>query len=371
MNIGNHKSGLVAVSRSLTTSLSLFLVILFAVIVCPTSDNLGQTESSVAAKFLRVLDPPGSGDQFQQPGQIFIDKKFSEVFVSDVGNNRVVVFDTTGVFKFAFSGHEEFGSPTGIVVNSHGFIFVLGSRRGEVRSLFQFDYDGTYLGPLAITEFAEDSIPDIRSIAVDDNDNLYLLTELGNRVIKVDAQGRYLGQFPVLEDLKSKERAEAVLGAPRIDGDRLYLPASMFGTVYVYSLDGEFIRHIGIQGNNVGELNFPCAVDVINHEIVVVLDKHRFNTLCYSLEGEYLGEFGGMGYSLGWFYHPEFLAVDNLGRSYIGQGLGNRVQVCELPEFIAAKIQATSHSSILKDGQASFTHETTKEEVRLETQTLE
>ncbi len=344
------------------------LVVLFvvvAIVILSITAN-AQSPVSVAAEFIRELDPPGTSNTLLRPQQIFIDKRFGEVFVVDTGNNRVVVFDTSGVFKFEFSGREEFGSPSDLVVSSEGYIFVVGTRQREGGSIFKFDYDGAFLGRLELSSLPDSSVPDIERIAVDEADNLYLVLKSADRIVKIDAKGQYLGEFGILSDLEDKERLEVVLGSPRIDGDLLYLPVSMFGVVYVYDLEGGLVRTIGTRGNNVGELNFPSAVAVIDHSIVVVVDKHRYCIVCYTTEGEFLGEFGGMGYSPGWFYHPEYVAVDNLDRIYIGQFFLNRVQVCGLPEFIKAKAQSSKSST----SQTSFQPllpEAMKEEVTLET----
>ncbi len=351
-------------SRTLMTALS--LVVLIGSFVLPNT-GLAQDELSVPAQFIRELDPPGTSNSLLRPEQVYIDKKFSEVYVTDTGNNRIVVFDTSGVFKFEFSGREVFGSPTDIVVSSTGFIYVVGTRLSEGGSVFKFDYDGTYLGCLELTSLPESGKLDIDRIAIDNEDNLYLLTGSNDRIVKVDSQGQYLGEFSILTDLTEKERQEVVLGSPRIDDSRLYLPVSMFGTVYVYDLGGELIRRIGLRGNLVGELNFPTAVDVIDHSIVVILDKHRFNTVCFTTEGRFLGEFGGMGYNPGWFYHPQYIATDDFGRTYISQGFLNRLQVCGLPQFIWDNAKASTNSATPSQVEPLLP-EATKEEVRLEIQ---
>ncbi|MGB5137194.1 MAG: hypothetical protein WBP29_01530, partial [Candidatus Zixiibacteriota bacterium] len=263
-------------SKSMMTAEGFIVVFLAMVVLVSPIITLAASDLAVPAKFLRELDPPGTSNALLRPQQVYIDKRFNEVFVVDTGNNRTVVFDTSGVQKFEFSGREEFGSPSDLVVSSAGFIYVVGTRQGEGGSVFKFDYDGAYLGRLNLTNLPDTIQPDIDRIAIDNEDILYLLTGTNDRIVKVDGQGRYVGEFRVLAELEDKERQEAALGSPRIDGSRLYLPVSMYGNVYVYDLAGEFIRMIGQRGNNVGELNFPIAVDVIDHSIVVVLDKHRF-----------------------------------------------------------------------------------------------
>jgi len=349
----------------MTTLVGVFALTVFVFTVLLPAGLQAQAEKSVPAVFLRKLDLPGSNNGLLRPQQIFIDQRFNEVFIVDTGNNRVAVFDTSGVFKFQFSGRDEFGSPTDVVVDSHGYIYVVGTQRLRAGSVFKFDYDGTLLGRLELVDFAGCDSFDVRHIAIDSQDILYLMSSAFDRIIKVDTQGKYQNEFPLVTDLTAKERREVVLGSPRIDGELLYLPVSMFGVLYVYDLDGTLVRRIGLRGNNVGELNFPTAVDVIDHTLVLVLDKHRFNVVCFTTEGQFLGEFGGMGNTLGWFYHPERMAVDNLGRIYVSQIFLNRVQVCELPEFIAEEVKSfakpTSESTFKPWKREAQTEEVSQE----------
>lgn len=360
----NRKNQISSETRTIMTALS--LVVVFSILIL-TASVMAQSELSVPAEFVRELDPPGTSNSLLRPEQVYIDKKFSEVYVTDTGNNRIAVFDTSGVFKFDFSGREEFGSPTDIVVSSTGYIFVVGTSVRNGRSVFKFDYDGSYMGRLEVTSLPDSVRLDIIRISIDDSDNLYLLMGSNNLVVKVDGQGQYLGEFSILGDLTEKERREIILGSPRIDADFFYLPVPLLSNVYVYSLSGNFVRTIGNQGNKVGELNFPTAVDVIDHSIVVILDKHRFNVVCFTTEGSFLGEFGGMGYSLGWFYHPQYLATDKLGKIYISQGYLSRVQVCGLPQFIAEKVKSSVSLPTSSQVQPLLL-EATKEEVSLEIQ---
>ncbi len=351
--------------RISTTAPSLLLLCVLLGLQAGMNPLFGQDVRSVPAELLREIKAPGTANEFLRPQQVFVDRQFGEVYVVDTGNNRTLVFDTSGVFKFQFSGRDQFGSPTDLVVGPSGFIYAVGSRRGMGSSIFKFDYDGTYVGPLDIRS-ATDQLPiDCRRLAIDSREQLYILPASSDRFVIASPSGEYLGEFPILADLSTKEREEAVLGSPRIVDDLLYLPAAMFGTVYVYDLQGEFIRTIGSRGNDVGELNFPCAVDVVNHQIVVVVDKHRYNVLCFSLEGVFLGEFGGMGYEPGWFYHPEYLAVDELGRVYISQMFLNRVQTCNLPAFILDKATPLKQS-LNQQSTQPWLLEAAKEEVHLE-----
>jgi DNA-binding beta-propeller fold protein YncE len=303
------------------------------------SSAQGNPPLAVAAVIVRELTPPGTANGFLRPGGIFVDNRFGEVYVSDLGHNRIVAFDTSGLYKFEFSCGGIFAIPDDLVADSRGFIYVIGST-GSGKGIYLFDYDGLYIKELQLSGLPQGLTLNISHLTIDESDNLYIVDETNQIVFTFDTQGTLRQQFSVLSDVPEKERREAMFGAPRVAAGLIYLPVSNFGTVYVYDLSGSFIRNIGDLGTDIGTLNFPVSVAITQDSIVMVLDKHRYNVVCFSFEGEFLGEFGGMGFRLGWFYHPHFFALDNLGRCYISQIYLNLVQVCDLPKFIVEKAKS-------------------------------
>ena len=327
--------------------LAFSLVALIVGLPAPASAQ-GNSLLSVPASVIRELMPPGTANGFLRPEGVFVDNRFGEVYVSDPGHNRIVAFDTSGLYKFEFSCSDIFGTPGDVVVDSLGFIYVLGLT-GSGKGIYLFDYDGLYLSKLEFYGLPQGLTIDICHLTIDDSDNLYIVDETNAIVFSFDTKGTLRQQFPVLTDIPEKQRREATFGSPRIAAGLIYLPVSTFGTVYVYDLDGNFTRRIGDEGTDIGTLNFPVDVAFTQDSIVMVLDKHRYNVVCFTIDGQFLGEFGGMGYRPGWFYHPNSFAVDNLGRCYISQVFLNLVQVCDLPKSIIEKAK----SSTIKSSQAN------------------
>ena len=312
----------------------------FAMVLLLSLSMTGSAQDNprlaVPATVVRELTPPGTANGFLRPGGIFVDNRFSEVYVSDLGHNRIVVFDTSGLYKFEFSCGGIFEIPGDLVADSRGFIYVVGSGK----AIYLFDYDGLYLRELQLSGLPQGLTLNISHLTIDESDNLYIVDETNHIVFTFDTQGTLRQQFSVLSDVPEKERREAMFGAPRVAAGLIYLPVSNLGTVYVYDLSGSFIRNIGDVGTDIGTLNFPVSVAIADDGIVMVLDKHRYNVVCFTADGQFLGEFGGMGFRLGWFYHPHFFALDNLGRCYISQIYLNLVQVCDLPKFIVEKAKS-------------------------------
>lgn len=345
-------------SRAVTRVAALAFISLTAV---PVS---AETPPSLAvpAQYEYELAMPGSKDHFLRPARVLVDSRTDEVYVADPGHSRIVILDNHGLFKFEFSVSEYFGAPTDLAISSEGFIFVLGSTR-EGKRVKVFDFDGRYIRDFsADLEYPSVSIT---TIAIDADDRLYLLDESRLQVLCYSMNGIFEFSFPLVSELDEKLRHETVFGSLAIHQGTIYVPIATLGSTHLYDTKGNWIRAVGYKGSTIGELNFPISVAVSDDHIIHILDKHRHNVVCYSREGKFLGEFGGKGTHDGWFYHPEWIAVDNHHQVYIGQVFGSRVQVCSLPDFIVDRNNQLHIEQITQeDIQKSETISTTQADRR-------
>jgi hypothetical protein len=214
---------------------------------------------------------------------------------------------------------------------------VLGSTR-EGRTLLQFDFDGLFLGEILAGPDGMAAM-NVTSLTVGPNQQIHLLDESVPQLVTLSPNGEIISRKAILTDLEEKTRQELAFGTLSATASGLLLPLSSLGTVYEYSFDGEHTKTYGFRGTTTGELNFPVSASMSGNGLVMVLDKQRFNVLCYAPNGKFIGEFGGKGISPGWFYLPSYLAADETGLVYISQVFRNRVQVCRIPDSIQRRFE--------------------------------
>jgi len=299
---------------------------------------------SVPAEFQRDLLPGYDSQAFLRLSDIHVDSASGEIFVAESGHNRIMIFDEKGILRFQFSCTEALSHPMNVVVDSEGFIYVLGPA-GSGRIIYRYDYDGLPLGALPIPETIGGEALDLSSIDMDVRDRIFALDRAGSRILIFTREGALDGSFGVATELDADLRREMSFGELHIHEDRLYLPMSSMGLVQIYDLHGRRIRNLGRKGSTPGEMSFPIAVAHDTEGMLLVLDKHRFNVLGFDAAGRFLGEFGGRGFRSGWFYHPSLLAVDTKDQVYVGQLYENRIQVCGIPEFMTRKISTETSAA--------------------------
>jgi hypothetical protein len=335
--------------------------IVFAVVVLLSvwSSALAQSSAEdtgqlwTPAELERAVRLPGEGDQIARPSALYMDRRHGELYVADPAVNRVVVFDAQGLYRFEFDCAGQFASLREIVVDSEGWIYVLGSSPSGDR-LVRYDFDGVFLSDFPIEP---ERIALIDTITIDEQDRLYLLDRNGTVTI-VDREARMLREFSVLDAVPDERmRRELLLGSPVVSGGEFLVPASTLGTVLVFDAStGDFLRAIGVLGGNPTEFSFPVAVDVTSTGLVAVLDKMRFVVVFLTLDGRPLGEFGGMGVRDGWFYHPSLMVAVDEDRLVVGQILDGRIQICRIPAFVQSRLVRDRASLRGVDGKTVRPH---------------
>ena len=170
-----------------------------------------------------------------------LDKKKYRVIKLDTATSKIV-----SSFGSEGSHDGQFDSPTDLIISTSGKFYVADKGRDSVQV---FDSDGKFLS--AITKLG-----DPVSIALDKQENLYVLESSNNYISMYSSKGALIGNFG-----KEKE------GNP----GNLLKPVSLMTTfdevfvldgsrVKVYSQKGEYKRAFGAKGARLGELDEPVAI---------------------------------------------------------------------------------------------------------------
>jgi DNA-binding beta-propeller fold protein YncE len=162
-----------------------------------------------------------------------------------------------------------------------------------------------------------------RSVAVDANDNLYVVDMTG-RVQKFSPEGKYIlgWQMPQIEKGKPK-------GMCRDRAGDIVLVEPHYSRVNFFSTNGTLAAQFGIKGANVGQLGLPRAAAVNSKGELYVCeytDSERVQR--FTAHGEKcLGAWGRLGSRPGEFSRAEGLGIDAHDNVYVADSCNHRVQV--------------------------------------------
>jgi NHL repeat-containing protein len=162
-----------------------------------------------------------------------------------------------------------FGEGIGIATNSKGHVFVY-TRSGETR-LFEFDQNGTFVREIGQGLYG---LVFAHAVRVDKDDNIWVVDEGSNMVIKFNPAGRVvmtIGRRPeAVEELTNFTGQGGYTGANRPysfnrptdvawDAQGNIFVSDGYGDsrIVKYDKNGRFLKSAGVRGSQPGQLNLP------------------------------------------------------------------------------------------------------------------
>jgi DNA-binding beta-propeller fold protein YncE len=238
--------------------------------------------------FVFIISLPGISSSFEcvntkfafdikgdidQPSDVTVGPRGNIYFVDGV-NNRIVVVDKKGRFKFTFgkkgSGNGEFDIPLGIDISPEGVIYVADTGNRRIQA---FDPEGNFAGMFS-TDIESDRHP---SEPVD-----VLVSGFRNRLFVVDNNNHNVKVYNDKEGFEfefggfGEEFGEFRYPATIADNSahEVFVVDVLNTRVQKFSPDGEHITDIGSWGVHPGDLFRPKGVAVSDDDWVFVSDSY-------------------------------------------------------------------------------------------------
>ena len=156
----------------------------------------GAALSEPPAAFLLKWGTIGSGNgQFQNAYGVTTDAA-GNIFVADVGNNRIQKFSATGAYLTQWgafgSGNGQFSSPYGVATDGAGNVYVADGSNSRVQ---KFSSAGFYITQWGTLGSGSGQFNNPIGVATDAAGNVYVVEQFNHRVQKFTGSGAYLAQW--------------------------------------------------------------------------------------------------------------------------------------------------------------------------------
>ena len=198
-----------------------------------------------------------------------------------------------------------------------------------------------------------------RSIACDDEDNVYCIDEVSNKIVTCDGNGDNLKIHEVELEKNNSGRAALAITDQKLFmaeygvggvikvynkqlqhlstikhrnmyamdisfnfNKNLYVSDLKNSCIHVFTKDGVHLRSIG---HDKEELKRPRGL-CVHGQYVYVTDVTSHCVFVFTTDGEYVTSFGQQGQKEGDFNYPYYIYVDNNGFVYVTDFLNNRIQ---------------------------------------------
>ncbi|MDL1967398.1 MAG: NHL repeat-containing protein [Deltaproteobacteria bacterium] len=289
----------------------------------------------------QIINEDHEGSKLSYPGKVLVDSVKKEIYVVDSGNSRILIY--TSDFYPLLSIDKIYGidSPVGLAIDFEGYLFIAQSKNkknkegrisvlnpclGWMKDIYFEGFEGS-----------DNFTPN--SIAISDRGYLYLTGNSYRGVVVMDKNGTFSHLLTPVDRLGESPEEKAIICDVEIDNQgNIYLLSEDMGRIYVYDSQERYLFKFGQKGGSTGKLSRPRGIIVDGSgERIYVIDYMRHTANAYSGDGQFLFEFGGKGWGKGWFQYPADIAVDTLGNILVADTFNHRVQVLKIQETFSVE----------------------------------
>jgi len=295
-----------------------------------SDEDLGKdtTFSEHLLEFLAGNKPPPN--QIGEPNGIALSDDGNRVYVADTLQNAVFVFDFG---TKAFAKIEGIPAPVGIALDAQENIYVVAP---SIKKIAKFDRTGKNIG-----EFTDPSLERPTGLAIDNQNKRLYVVDTGtgkstmNSVKIFNLDGKLIGQIDKDSAGPGAEFVYPTYAAVDAKGN-LYVTDTFNGRVQQFDVNGKFLRTFGALGDAWGNFDKPKGVAIDSFGNLYVVDSGWSNVQIFNQAGQVLLFFGGRNSAPGFLQNPSAIAIDKHNRIYVGDYFGHRIEVYDLVNTTAA-----------------------------------
>lgn len=272
--------------------LAVTLAFIFTCLAVLSAVAFATKQKSTDYELVSTWGSKGNGPgEFDTPAGIKIYQ--GEIFIADVANHRIQVFDLKGEFKRQFGSYGEqqgqFNKPWNMLFHK-GELYVAAYRNDRIDV---FDPKGEFKRTIANAEFQPKDYGSVISLAVDAEENLVVVDFINHRVLRLSQEGEFINQWGTAGaiGMGAGEFNYPMDIATSPDGAMIYVADSYNDRVQVFGVDGQF--------------KFKWGGPFASNLLISMYHWFPFN---------------------GWFSVIFALAVDSQGNVFVGDWKNQRIQ---------------------------------------------
>lgn len=270
--------------------------------------------------FVRMWGEPGP-NLFNGPASaIDIDSEGNIYIVAESGN-KVQKFDDEGTLLLEWNTIDEgtLSQTTGLTIDNQDQVYVVDSN-GINKVVYIYNTQGEYVRTIDATGAPVPDTPYFCSpygITTDSQRNVYIGDGcLDGRVYVFDDEGEYVTYWQIYDDAPG---SNPIFRSLAVDSDdNVYIVDTSNQKLFKYDNNGTLVGELGEVGVGEGQFNTPQNIAIDAMDNLYLSDSSTYRVQKYSTSGTFIDQIAlpnGIGEDE--FINPSALAVDNQGHLYI------------------------------------------------------
>ena len=241
--------------------------------------------------------------------------------VTDNTNCCVYIFNSENRLVRQFGeqgrGRGKFNRPFGVAFDSNDCLYVVD---GGIHKVQKFGINGKFLLQFGNKGNGDGELNGPYGIAIHIN-KVYVADYHNKRISVFQTDGQFCFSFG--SDYLAGPQDVTVA----TDDELLFVTDNFNHKVYIFTLNGHYVKEFGQQGHCEGELNLPLGITTWNRKVLISDKNHRVSM--FSEDGEFVRCIGSYGPGLHQLNHPYGIA-SNLNSIYIADYVNQRIQIFDL-----------------------------------------
>ena len=181
----------------------------------------------------------------------------------------------------------------------------------------------------------------LSSLALDEDENVYVSDEWLHRITMFDQGGKFLGIWGDRGDGEGQLNGPSGLA---FDGDgNLLVVNSLNSRVQKFTKAGRYLGGFGSKGSGRDGLDMPWGITTDAEGKIYVADWNNHRVQKFAPGGAYLATFGHPGPGPGSLKHPSGVAVDGDGDVYVCDWMQNRVVIFAADTSVITYLYGDAH----------------------------
>lgn len=252
-------------------------------------------------------------------GGIFFDENKQRLYVVDSSHSRILSYDSQ--FNYLSTLRPEGGlkHPIGFVRTKNGKFIVVESSKNSVLKI-DIERRSVDLVDFSAVSNNKTGIFYPGSIAIDCDDNVYLVELSENKALLFDAAMKFKKEI-------FRERG-AKINDIKIDKNRnIYTLSTVEGIVRKYNNSGKKILEFGKRGKGKDEFYFPVSLSIDQQGLIYVVDQHKNKIMVFDKNGKFLFDFSQLGWVDGSLSSPDFIFINNSNTIFVADRDNSRISI--------------------------------------------